>query len=363
MKHLFAKQIFKPGIKIAASSLFLIFSLSIILVFLNQYLVQKEPRIEYSQMVFAAKSMTRAIREINSSRENEDIPMDQKITPSNSGFIGIEFSQITTTLGNLEAKQTSTNPDFAALLVHWLIQLKLNPGQKAIIHASGSFPSLSIAAIVACETVGIEPIVFSSAGASSFGANIPDLTYWDIESYLWQKGIIKHRTQYASPGGNHDNGSSFWEGGMEIIQEAAVRNQLDLIMPNSLKDAIERKWVFLERFKPIGVFINIGGNQAALGNNRCSLNIPNGLIRKPLGCSESRKGLIHCFNEQNIPVIHFLNIRNIALQNGIALTPSIHQKPGQSSLYYEEKKSLWLPIISFVLILVLLMQFRKRERE
>ena len=184
-----------------------------------------------------------------------------------------------------------------------------------------------------------------------------------MENYVWKKGIIKHRTQYASPGGNQDNGSSFWEGGMEIIQEAALRNQLDLIMPNSLEDAIERKWVFLEKLTPIGVFINIGGNQAALGNNRCSLNIPNGLIRKALKCTDPKKGLIHLFNQQNIPVIHFLNIRNIALQNRIALTPSNLPEPGQSSLYYIEEKPLWLPIVSFVLILGLLTYFRKKARE
>ena len=314
-------------------------------------------------MVSAAKAMNNAIEEISTYKKNNNIPAAPMTNPTNNGFIGIEFSPITTTLGNLEAKQTSTNPDFAALLVHWLIQLKLSPGQKAIIHASGSFPALSIASIVACETIGIEPIICSSGGASSFGANIPQFTYWDMENYLCKKGIIKHRTQYATPGGNHDDGSSFWEGGMEIIQEAAIRNKHELIIPNSLEDAIERKWDFSQKFKPVGVFINIGGNQAAMGNNHCSLSIPNGLILTPLNCWESNKGLIHLFNQDNVPVIHFLNIRDIALQNGIALAPSIPPKIGQSPLYYSEKKPLWLPIISFVLILATLMYFRKKERE
>ena len=314
-------------------------------------------------MVSAAKTMNNAIEEISTYKKNNNIPSVPMTTSTNSGFIGIEFSPITTTLGNLEAKQTSTNPDFAALIVYWLNQLKLSSGQTAIIHASGSFPALSIAAIIACEIVGLEPIICSSGGASSFGANIPELTYWDMENYLWKKRIIKHRTQYATAGGNHENGSSFWEGGIDIIREAAIRNKHDLIMPNSLEDAIERKWYFLQKFKPVGAFINIGGNQAAMGNSKCSFNIPNGLIRTKLNCREPRKGLIHLFNQDNIPVIHFLNIRDIALQNGITLTPSILQKPGQSSLYYEEKKSLWLPIISLVLILTLLIYFREKERE
>ena len=314
-------------------------------------------------MVSAAKTMNSAIEEIGAYKKNNNIPAALMTNPTNSGFIGIEFSPITTTLGNLEAKQTSTNPDFAALLVHWLNQLKLNPEQKAIIHASGSFPALSIASIIACETIGIEPIICSSAGASSFGANIPQLTYWDMENYLWKKGIIKHHTQYATPGGNHDNGSSFWEGGMEIIREAAYRNGHILIITNSLEDAIERKWNFMQKFKPVGVIINIGGNQAAIGNNKCSLSIPNGLILTPLICSASNKGLIHLFNQENIPVIHFLNIRNIALQNGIAVSPSSFPEPGQSSLYYTEDRPLWLPIVSFTLVFALLIYLRKKERE
>jgi poly-gamma-glutamate system protein len=363
MKRLFARQIFRPGIKITVLPLFLIFSLSIILVFVNQYFVKKVPRTEYLQMVSAAEIMNRAIREISSYKKYKNIQMDRTIDPYSNGFIGIEFSPITTTLGNLEAKQTSTNPDFAALIVYWLDQLKLSQEQKAIIHASGSFPALSIAAIIACETVGIEPIICSSGGASSFGANIPQLTYWDMENYLWKKRIIKHRTQYATPGGNQDNGSSFWEGGMEIIKEAAHRNNYELIILNSLEDAIEQKWNFLQKLKPVGVFINVGGNQAAMGNNNCSLSIPNGLILIPLNCSASNKGLIHLFNQENIPVIHFLNIRDIALQKGIALTSSTLPKPGQSSLYYTEKKPAWLPIISFALIFVLLIYFREKESD
>lgn len=363
MKRLFVKQIFKPDIRMTSTQLFLVFSLSIILILLNQFSIQKIPRPEYEQMLSAAKTMHRAIRETSAYKKHSNIPFDHTIDPNSSGFIGIEFSAITTTLGNIQAKHTSTNPDFAALLVYWLDQLKLSPEQRAIIHASGSFPALSIAAIIACETIGIEPIICSSAGASSFGANIPQLTYWDMENYLWQKGIIKNRTRYATPGGNHDNGSSFWEGGMQIIQEAAIRNKCELIKSNSLEDAIERKWDFLQKFKPVGVFINIGGNQAAMGNNKCSLDIPNGLIRTTLKCTELHKGLIHLFNQENIPVIHFLDIRNIALQNGIALTPSTVPKPGQSSLYYKEEKPLWLPIISFVILLTLLLYLRQKQKE
>jgi poly-gamma-glutamate system protein len=351
MKRLFAKQIFRPGIRITSTQLLVACTLGVILTFLNQLSVQKEPRQEYQQMVSAVETVHKATREVQAYRNELGIPFDPGIDPRNSGFIGIEFSPITTTLGNIQAKLTSTNPDFAALLVYWLHQLKLNSEQRAIIHASGSFPALSIAAIIACETIGIEPIICSSAGASSFGANIPQLTYWDIENYLWQKGIIKHRTQYATPGGDHDNGSSLWEGGMQIVQDAATRNNNHLIISSSLEDAIIRKWNFFQKFRPFAVFINIGGNQTALGNNTCSLNIPTGLIQSSLPCTDSNAGLIQLFCQEKIPIIHLLNIRNIAVQNGLALSPHFFLQPGQAPLYYSIQRPLWLPILSFLIIL------------
>jgi len=355
MKRSFFRQIFRPGIRITSTQLLLIFCLSIALVAVNQCSVQKVPRQEYPQMLSAAETMQRVIREIRDYREQLNIPVDHGIDPNNSGFIGIEFSPITSTLGDIQAKQISINPDFAALLVYWLLQLKLGSGQKAIIQASGSFPALGIAAIIACETIDIEPIICSSAGASSFGANIPQLTYWDMENDLWQKGIIKHRTQYATPGGNHDNGSSLWEGGMQIVQESAMRNDYNLIISSSLEDAIEQKWSFFQKFKPAGVFINVGGNQTALGNNNCSLNIPVGIISSPLPCTNSNAGLIQLFSQRHIPVIHLLNVRYIATRNGLAL--SSFSSPGQAPLYYSIQGPLWLPILSFLIIFGSLMYF------
>jgi poly-gamma-glutamate system protein len=324
-------------------------------------MIRKIPREEYRQMTDAAIQMHNAIQEISAFKDSLHIPQSIINDPVRSGFIGEEYSPITTTLGNLEAKQTSTNPDFAALLVFWLKSLRVNPGETVVIHVSGSFPALGIAAIIACEITELRPIILSSAGASSFGANHPDFTYWDMEYLLWRKGVIKHHTDFATPGGENDNGSSLTSEGNKKLKEAANRNQLTLYIGNSLEESIDRKWQFIQKFKSIAVFINIGGNQAAMGNNNCSLAIPNGLIRTPLNCNEPDKGLIHLLNQKNILVIQFLNIRNIALQNGIALSPITLPKPGQSSLYYIKEKPPWLPIISFVLLLTLLSYLRLKQ--
>jgi poly-gamma-glutamate system protein len=346
MKHFLRRRIFKPGIKITSGQLFFLFSLSLALLLINELSLQRVPRPEYHQMVAAAETMHEAIRQMRLYREQQNIPIDNPFDPNNSGFIGREFSPITTTPGDPESKQTSLNPDFAALLIYWFQQLNLSPGERVIIHASASFPALSIAAIIACETAGLEMVIASSAGASSFGANIPGLTYWDMENVLRGKGIIKQRTRFATPGANHDNGSSLWEGGMEIVRKAARRNGLSLVVGETLEDVVEEKWEFFKQYRPVGVFLNIGGNQSALGNSHCSLQIPPGIIRHPHQCVDVDGGLIQRFNRENVPIIHLLKIRDIALRNGIALSPHPLPEPGQAPLYYAVRRPQWLPIVS-----------------
>jgi poly-gamma-glutamate system protein len=355
MYRLLPSPFFKPGIKIKSRQLFFLFSLSMALLLINQLSVHQVPKAEYAKMAAAAETMHQAIRHIRIYREQENIPINRAIDPNLSGLIGIEFSPITTTPGDLESKQTSLNPDFAALLIFWFHQLHLSPGDRVMIHASASFPALSIAAIIASETAGLEAVITSSAGASSFGANIPGLTYWDMENSLWQQGIIKHHTQFATPGGEQDNGSSLWEGGMEIVGEAARRNGYPLLIAEGLEKAIEEKGAFFKQYEPAGLFINIGGNQSALGNSNCSLQIPPGIIDFPLPCKTATGGLIHRFNRQNVPVIHLLNIRDIALQNGIALSPHPLPEPGPSPLYYTTRRPRWLPIVSLAVIFAALL--------
>ncbi len=157
-------------------------ALSIILLFtyFSQTHYQRHP--SYDTMKEAVDKMQQTFNINRQLFDSLHIEIDPLTDPLLSGYIGIEFSNITTTIGHLPAKQLATNPDFAALLVRWFEDLSLSAGEIVIIQASGSFPSLVIAAIISCESYGLKPIIFSSAGASSYGANRSELTYWDIEN-------------------------------------------------------------------------------------------------------------------------------------------------------------------------------------
>lgn len=280
-----------------------------------------------------------------------NITPDAELDPTQSGAIGIEFSAITTTVGELRAKQTSINPDFAALFLRWFYELELRKGQCVVIHASASFPALTFAAISACEVYGVVPHILSSVGASSFGANQPEFTFWDMENLVFEKGLVKHKTEYATYGGQNDNGSSFWDGGMEISQKAAARNGLDLHIPNDLQTAIKQKYDYLQSLPEIALFINIGGNQTALGDNVCAEEQAPGVINTFHFCASETPGLIHKLSERGIPVLHLLNIRDLAIANGVAIELQQNVEPGKARVYFVLKRPNGLIVFSLVVIL------------
>jgi len=254
----------------------------------------------------------------------------------------------------LDAKQISTNPDFAALFIRWFDELKVHNCDTVVIHASASFPALSIAAIIACESAGLEPVILSSAGASSFGANIPEFTYWDMENYLFKKGLLKHRTLYASLGGQNDNGSSFWEGGMEAALNAAKRNNYLVHISKNLDQAVQQKLNFINSLGPLKLFINIGGNQSALGSGPCSMAIPAGIIDYRLDCNTKNPGLIFALNKNDVPLIHMLNIKEIAVSSGISISVDFYNGPGRADVYFIKSRPLWVPALSIIVLLLCL---------
>jgi hypothetical protein len=85
------------------------------------------------------------------------------------------------------------------------------------------------------------------------------------------------------------------------------------------------------------------------------MQLPYGLIAEQIGNSNTKCfGLIHKINQMEIPIIHMLNIRDLALENGIDLLPHHNQKLGVADIYFSKKKSKLLAGLSlFILILII----------
>ena len=73
------------------------------------------------EMHDAAGRMREAIDVIAAgTTQTAGIRIDEAIDPNHTGLVGPEYTELFTTLGQLEAKRTTTNPDLAALMVYLL---------------------------------------------------------------------------------------------------------------------------------------------------------------------------------------------------------------------------------------------------
>ncbi len=292
---------------------------------------------------------------VKAEKEKRGIHSDAYSGVKNNFLIGDEFTNITTTLGSLNAKEISTNPDFAALITRLLIESGIDKQKTVAVIASASFPALTISTLAALQTLDVNTILMTSLGASTYGANQAEATWIDLENWLIQFGGLKYKSLMVSRGAENDNGFGLWDEGILMMQEAAKRNNIDLFIPESLKYSIDKRLAIMDE-ADISLLINIGGNQAALGRCVHSASIPNGLNEKIKVCNHNERGLIMEVNEREMPFINLLNIKDLAVEYGMDISPGKHYA-GSLELYQEKYTepiiiviSLLLGLLAFILI-------------
>jgi poly-gamma-glutamate system protein len=195
---------------------------------------------------------------------------------------------------------------------------------------------LNLAVIIACETLGAEPVIITSVGSSTWGANDPEFTYLDMESLLYQQGVIRHRSIAASIGGGNDLGRSLSRAGRRLIEVAAIRNGIPMLTGKSLTENIaQRREIYARESgsKNYSAFVNVGGGVAVLGSDEVGGLIPAGLNREYLVRNYPARGLIHEYWEQGMPIIHLLNVDEIARTYGLPRAP-VPQPPVGSGLIF-----------------------------
>ncbi len=339
--------------------LLFIFLLCLIILILTQNIfLLKIPRKDFEHMsssVLLAKNWLGLIEEIK-TKGNQNFNNRKYL-----GLLGEEYSEITTTLGSLEAKKLSLNPYFAALTVKYLNDAGIDTTKTVGVILSGSFPGIAISVLAALQILKINTVIMSSLGASSYGANDPNATWVDIENWLNIYGGMKYKSVFVTLGAEGDTGGGLSQIGIEMMKTAIKRTHRILFIPNSLKESIDKHIQVLNDNK-VDLLINIGGTHASLGDCNHSTIIPNGYIPKLKTCNDSLKGIIYRFAEQGKPVIHFLNIKNLALKNQIPLEYNPEDKiiPG---LFYNEKYDVILIIVTIGFVIILLfLNFHKNKQ-
>lgn len=301
------------------------------------------------EMLAASLRMEKAVEAVRKCRESQGIGLEPARDVNRTGLIGLETSQITTSLGNLEAKRTTVNPNFAGLITLLLHQAGVRKGSTVAIGASSSFPALIIASLCAVQAMEVRGLLISSLGASQWGANQPDFNWLDMLGCLKRSGLLTAEPIALSLGGDQDMGKDMSPKGRALLVRLGKETGLPFIEePDLEKNVRERFRMFETAAGETGIqaFINIGGSYANMGTDSEILKVGPGLAAFSSTPPRERRGVIFEMAARRIPVIHLLYVKGLCDRYGLPWDPSPLPEPGQGAAF--EKKEV--DPLSFLLL-------------
>lgn len=327
------------------------------------------PYPAYDTQLRAARRMALAESVLKTALVGEGIGIEADLDPNSTGLIGPEWTALTTTLGNLEAKRSTLNPNFAALLVRWFHEAGLRPGDTVAIGASGSFPGLVIATLCAAEEMGLAPIAIASFGSSMYGATRPEFTVPRMMRILSDSGIVRESLIAVSPGGDQDHGeSALYDDARATIAELARASGVEYIDcdPPDIAESIARRLRLYDEGAQGGrikCFVNIGGASPNSGTSAYTLQFPQGLVLKPPRIpSSADRGLVYEFASRGIPVINLLNVRLLAGRNGLPYDPIPLPRAGDGDVYMIVRYRAFIVFVTVAVSIGLLAMGTLRDR-
>lgn len=312
-------------------------------------------RLPYADVQLAAASrMADAEAELLRYVREQDIPIE-KDDLNQTGLIGPEWTELTSSLGLLEAKRTALQPDFAAVMVKYYQEAGLKAGDTICCGMSGSFPGLCLAAVCAANQMDVNIRVIASYGSSMYGATRLELPIVRILDIPRQAGIIDYELLAVSPGNDLDQGNSIlFPGSREMIFALAEEDGLLMIDEPDIPASIQKR---LELFgTKADCFVNVGGASANMGSSPYTLTFPNGLVTDPPRIpQDADRGLTFEYAARGIPVIHLLNVRGLAEDNGLPFDPVPLTKPGETDAYAVVRHSPWYALGALILAMAFLL--------
>ena len=247
-------------------------------------------------------------------REREGLGLDLTADPYRTGMIGVEWSEMSTTLGLLAAKRTACDARWSVVVGRWFDELGLSEGDEVCVFSSSSFPGMILNVLAAAEARQLRVTVVLSLGSSTWGANVPGAGWLDMASSLRRAGIIQTGVDFCTPGGDDEIGGELPRETLKMMRNTAARHGVPFVELKSLAQVIDWKMDLVRQKKP-QVVVSIGGSEANLGDDPSVLKLRPGLHRTP---SEFQgTGVIGRCLAQNVPVIHLLEIRRLCAANGI----------------------------------------------
>ncbi len=347
----------------------------------------------FEEKTAAANLAQEAFTIVKAARQKLGPPISRIDDPTDSGLIGVPMSPVTSVRGEVSAKQTSANPNFAAMIVEMLKDIDVREGDVVAVGMSGSFPALNICTYAACETLKVQPLVISSASASQWGANVPALLWPDMERLLRRKiaivdenndpvlddagkptfrpALFSFKSIACSLGGIQDRAVGLHPEGLALVKNAIQKNGLvpfrtdappisdeGDVFANMRTDFIanieERMQLYDDhrKGKPIKAYINVGGGTVSVGKSVGKLMFRPGVNTRPPRHVREIDGVMPRFINQGVPVLHLVHINALADRYSLPLEPVSRPSVGEGGVFrgIDYSKPLVIGVLTFIIL-------------
>lgn len=356
------KKIYWRSHQIPQTVLLLIAFYALLGMFAVEKLQVKEKQSHYKEKIEAANTAREAFKVLKSHRLKNKLLIDKETDPSESGLIGRLMTDITSNKGHLPAKQTSINPNFSSLIVHYLKKAGVQDGDTVAVGLSGSFPALNISVLAAAKTLHLKPIIISSASASQWGANIPGFSWLDMEYILRKNNIFDFKTDAASLGGVEDHGLGMDEKGKKVLTDTIEKYQIKYLEVANIEQSLEERmhtYQDLAGDRPIKVYINVGGGEASVGKKAAKIWFKPGLNKSLSYIAKDADSVMIRFIEDGIPVIDLTRINLLAEKFDMQLQPQAIPPVGQANIFFNlEYNKVMAAVLLFSILAVLFLFIR-----
>lgn len=318
----------------------------------------------YSEKIQAAQLAKKAQETIKQEINRRGLVIDVRNDPNLTGLIGPQYSLITTDRSNIRDKLITTNPNLAAELVALMHRAQLKPGDQIAVLFTGSLPGANIAVLAACKVMGIRPVIITSVGSSSYGANYEDFTWLDMEDVLNKGGLWDFKSTAASLGGSDDQGRGLSPEGRVLLESAIKRSGAEFINSSDAKPEVSTLELNINR--RIKIFdnkrndskykavINVGGGLAAVGSTQNARLIPPGFSASLKGREFPAKGALNILASSRIPVIHLLDMTSFAEKHNLPIEITPEPEIGKGPVFVKDQYSVVSTTIYTIILLAVL---------
>jgi poly-gamma-glutamate system protein len=186
-----------------------------------------------------------------------------------------------------------------------------------------------------------------------------------MEKALYDRKIIPFRSLAVSLGGAEDRATGLSDEGLALMRRAIRRSRLRFIEPeNYAESVVERMALYrdLAGGKPIRAYINVGGGTSSVGTRRSKFAFQPGINRRTPPRAALIDSVMARFLDEEVPVIHFLQLNRMAQRYGLPVSPQVTPPVGSGQVFLQRRYNRWLASGALAVVVASLFLFIRSGR-